>query len=190
MEPNGQDKSERQQFAGEVRNLQEADLASIKPILEDWLIDRETGNPVPEEVEEDLGIMRASLTGDNERKYFVAEEAGKVIGVIGTTPPRESMMGFAQSQNPIELVNAYVSRDERAGRGVGRALVKGAEDEARANGATELILNSGPRYEQTAWGFYDRLPGYSRIGVAENFYGEGVSPPVWSKKLGPPASTS
>lgn len=183
MEPNGQDKSERQQFAGEVRNLQEADLASIKPILEDWLIDRETGNPVPEEVEEDLGIMRASLTGDNERKYFVAEEAGKVIGVIGTTPPRESMMGFAQSQNPIELVNAYVSRDERAGRGVGRALVKGAEDEARANGATELILNSGPRYETTAWGFYDNLPGFSRVGVAENFYGEGVNAPVWSKRL-------
>jgi ribosomal protein S18 acetylase RimI-like enzyme len=192
MEPTASEggASERRPFSGEIRTLQESDLDHIKPILETWLIHRDTGQPATEEVEEDLDIMRGSLTGENSRKYFVAEEGGKVLGVIGITPPREAMMPFATTEHPIELVNAYVSRDERAGRGVGTALVKGAENEARAQGATELILNSGPRYEQTAWGFYDRLPGYSRIGVAENFYGEGVSPPVWSKKLGPPVSTS
>ena len=187
MEPqaNEDGASERKPFSGEVRDFQESDIEKVRPILETWLIDRETGQPLPEEVEEDLDIMRGSLNGENQRHYFVAEEEGKVLGVIGITPPREAMMPFATTSNPIELVNAYVSRDERAGRGVGTALVKGAEQEARSQGATELILNSGPRYENTAWGFYDRLPGFSRVGVAENFYAEGVHAPVWSKKLGP-----
>ncbi len=129
--------------------------------------------------------MRDSTTGANDRKYFVAEEEGNVIGVIGIKQPEDTMRAFAATENPLELVNAYVSKDQRAGRGVGRALVKSAEDEARSRGNTEIILNSGPRYETTAWGFYDGLPGFSRVGVAENFYGEGTDAPVWSKRLDP-----
>ena len=67
--------------------------------------------------------------------------------------------------------------------GVGSALVARLEDEARWRGYTEIVFNSGPRYKDTAWGFYDKLPGYSRVGVAEKLYGEGGDAPVWSKVL-------
>lgn len=168
-------------FGGTIRALRESDLESLKPILETWVRSRDTGQPLPDEVVEDLELMRNSCLGNNDRTYFVAEDGGAVIGVIGMTPPSERMMEFATTHRPVELVNAYVAKDHRAGRGVGRALVARIEQEAQVRDHTEIILNSGPRYEHTGWGFYDKLAGFKRIGVAVKLYGEGGDAPVWQK---------
>ncbi len=177
-------RSETGRFKGIVRPLVEEDLPQIRPILETWLKDRGTGELEKAEVEEDLGLMRDSCKVGNERAYFVAEEPdGQVIGVIGMTSPSEVMHQFTVTRNPVELVNAYVAKEHRSGRGVGSALVARLEDEARRREYTEVAFNSGPRYKDTAWGFYDNLPGYSRVGVAEKLYGEGGDAPVWSKIL-------
>ena len=176
-------KSEKSYFSGTVRTLKEEDLTQLKPILDIWIKDRETGQRLPDEVEEDLQLMRESINGGNDRNYLVAEKNGKVIGMIGFKNPDKRMIPFSRTSNPTELVNAYVDPELRKGRGVGKALVAKLEGDAGKKGFTEVILNSGPRYKDTGWGFYDKLPGYERVGVAEKYYGEGGDAPVWSKVL-------
>lgn len=176
---------EKTKFNGTVRSLREDDLISIKPILETWVISRVTHELVPEEVEEDLQLMRGSIRG-SDRKYFVAETDDKqVIGVIGMVKIKKGsrMMEFATTNNPIELVNAYVSKNQRMGKGVGTALVKMLENEARTAGYKEIVLNSGPRYKETGWKFYDKLKDFHRAGVAVKLYGDRGDAPVWRKKL-------
>ncbi len=180
--------TERTGFKGTVRDLKRGDLPFLKPILETWIKDRETGEPIPEEVEEDLQIMADSIDHKNDRTYVVAENSdGEVIGIAGFKTPDPRMIPFTQTPNPAELINAYVKSDERKGRGVGRALVAKLEEEARANGYTEIILNSGPRYKDTGWPFYDKLVNdidrYKRVGVAVGYYGEGGDAPIWRKIL-------
>ncbi|KKR63108.1 hypothetical protein A2210_02745 [Candidatus Woesebacteria bacterium RIFOXYA1_FULL_40_18] len=171
-------------FQGSVRELRLDDLDSLRPILSTWIKDRDTGETLPGEVEEDLEIMGDSAQGKNDRKYFVAEDVeGKVIGVIGFKNPDPRMLKYCQTSNPAELVNAYVSADQRAGKGAGKALVAKLEAEAIKEGRTEIVLNSGPRYKETGWGFYDKLPGYQRVRIAVGYYGEGGDAPVWRKEL-------
>ncbi|MEI6039844.1 MAG: GNAT family N-acetyltransferase [Candidatus Berkelbacteria bacterium] len=170
-------------FAGIIRFLTKSDLIDIKSILETWIKDRITSSPLLDEVEETLQNMRASIDKSNSRVYLVAEEGGLVVGVIGFKNPDQKMIAFARTSNPAELINAYVRIDERGGRGIGRALVDLLENEAIKQGFTEIILNSGPRFKETGWGFYDKLPNYERIGIAENYYGQGADAPVWSKIL-------
>jgi len=175
---------ERKQFDVSIRLIKEGDIESLKPILETWIVDRDTGRPLPEEVEEDLQKMKDSARDKNDHTYLVAETIeGEVIGVIGFRNPDERMRPFTQTPNPTELVTAYVAKEHRGGKGLGRALVAKLEDEARKKGHSEIVLNSGPRYKYTGWGFYDRLEGYQRVGIAKNYYGEGGDAPVWRREL-------
>lgn len=173
-----------ERFQGTVRSLQLADLDQIKPILETW-VKKDNGDPIPAEVEQDLDILRASLEPDSNRHFFVAEADGQVVGVIGMQPldPKMQALPFLTAPpNPIELINAYVARDMRGGRGVGRALVSQVEAHAKALGHSHVVLNSGPRYRNTGWGFYDKI-GYERIGVAKDYYAPGRDAPVWQRAL-------
>lgn len=175
--------SEKPRFNGTVRFLRESDLPLLRPILETWVIDMDTREPIQEEIEDDLDIMRKSILHQNERKYFVAEaKDGKVVGVIGMALPGEQMRRFATTQNPVELVNAFVDANERRS-GVGTALVAKLEEEARKNGYTEIILNSGPRYKFSGWGFYQKLKDFIRLGAAKNYYGQGYDAQVWHNVL-------
>ena len=171
-------------FFGEARLLREGDIDQLKHILESWIKDRETQEPLPKEVSGIMDEMQKSLRGENDRTYLVAEAgSGEIVGTIGLKKPEARTRGFAKTQNPAELINAYVAVDQRRGKGVGRALVQGLEAEARRQEYTEIVLNSGPRYKDTGWGFYDRLPNYERVGVAQDLYGKGIDAPVWSKTL-------
>ena len=170
-------------FTGVVRLIREDDIPKLQPILETWIRDSDTHEPLPDEVASLMEAMRLSIDGKNDRVYLVAEASDKqVVGVMGFKNPDETMQAFAKTHNPAELVNAYVAQDQRGGKGVGSALIRGLETEARMRGYTEIILNSGPRYKETGWGFYDKQPGYERVGVAEKMYRTGDAP-VWSKVL-------
>lgn len=171
-------------FPGIIRLLRTEDIPQLKPILETWIRDRETQEPLPDEVASLMDAMGKSIDGENDRVYLVAQAPDdQVVGVVGFKNPDATMLSFAKTHNPAELINAYVAEDQRGGKGVGTALVRGLETEARSRGYTEIILNSGPRYKNTGWGFYDRLSGYERLGVAEKMYGEGGDAPVWGKAL-------
>lgn len=175
---------EANRFNGKVRSLKKEDLDSLKPILATWIKDRRTGQPLPDEVEEDLQLMSESVEGKNDRMYLVAEDLdGEILGVVGFKTPDETMFTFTKTSNPAELVNAYVKSDKIKGRGVGRSLIAKLEEMAREKGHTEIVLNSGPRYKDSGWGFYDKLEGYKRVGIAVGYYGENVDAPVWRKEL-------
>ena len=89
---------------------------------------------------------------------------------------------FALTGTPTELINAFVRPDVRGGGGVGTALVSGLEKTARNLGKQEILLNSGPRYSESGWGFYDKI-GFDRVGVIVEYYGEGGNAQVWRKSL-------
>ena len=62
--------NEPQKFQGVVRDLRASDLDSIKPILKVWLKDIQTVHSLPDEVEEDLELMRDSIEHKNDRTYI------------------------------------------------------------------------------------------------------------------------
>lgn len=167
-------------FYGVIRPLHNGDIDALRPILETWI--RLEGHIIKKEVDQTLQAMRESITGMTDRTYFVAEEDGNVVGVMGMRTPDGKMVQFATTSKPIELINAFVSSERRRGSGVGRALVTKIEQAAKERGYTEVQLNSGPRYEETGWGFYDAI-GYTRIALAHNYYGPGRHAPVWQKLL-------
>jgi len=170
-------------FQGNVRELRIEDLPQLKPILETWIKHRETKEPLPEEVTKTLQNMEESIGGKNERHYLVAEtEEGQTVGVVGIKKPDKIMTSFTSTPNPTELVNFFIVSSER-GKGLGKILAANLENYARSLGHTEIVLNSGPRYKETAWDFYDRLPGFKRIGIAKEYYGKEGDAPVWKKIL-------
>lgn len=173
-----------EQFNGVVRSITLDDVQVLRPILETWIKDRETGKTLPDEVEENLQLMTDSVQGKGARIYLVAESIdGKVIGVIGFKTPDQRLLEFTTTSNPAEAVNAYVAKDKRGGKGVGRALFAELENQVKNANYTEVVLCSGPRHKETGWSFFDKLEDYKRSGVAKNYFGEGEDALVWSKVL-------
>lgn len=170
-------------FQGTVRPLEETDLAPLRPILETWIrFPVITGELIEEEVEEVLTDMKKALEGQGGKKFLVAALSdGTISGVMGYQKLRDEMREFAQTDRPAEIINANV-HDAHRGTGVGSALVKGIEAAAKGEGYKELLLNSGPRYKDTAWEFYNKRFGQP-VGVLTDFYGPGFSAPVWRKPL-------
>lgn len=185
QENNGNEKS---RFQGAIRPISHADLGQITLILSEWITRTDdTGTP-EEKIRRYQGEMTDTIRGDSDNVYFAAEENGTIIGIIGGKTPNPRLKPFIQTDAPLELVNMYVKSSERKGRGVGRALVTHLETYARAKKHSEIILVSGPSWEETGWSFYDRLPDYHRRGVAQAYYGineadESIDAPVWSKVL-------
>lgn len=169
-------------FSGSVRELKIDDLDQLRPILERWIRTTVDGEVIKEEVEEDLQTMRDSLEGRLDATFFVAvrQSDNSVAGVGGVLrAPRPAVKQFMVTERPVELINMYMS--DREG-GIGSAVLAKAEDFAKKHGYTEMGLDSGPRYEKTAWGFYDKK-GFTRVGIAKDRYGEGGDAPVWEKIL-------
>ncbi|OGG34423.1 hypothetical protein A2363_00530 [Candidatus Gottesmanbacteria bacterium RIFOXYB1_FULL_47_11] len=136
-------------FSGSIRPIQTSDLSLLKPILETWIRDSETHELLTEELESTLQAMEESISGKNDRTYFVAvTQDGNVVGSMGMRTPDPRLLQYVTTGKPIELVNAFVSKDYRR-QGTGQALVHTIEKEAKQKGYTELIMDSGPRYKFT-----------------------------------------
>lgn len=142
-----------------------------------------SGEILTEEIGDICGRMRRSLQGRTPARFLVAVSTGdEIAGVVGMRPPTQTMGAYARGERPIEMIHAFVARNLQRG-GVGSALVAALEQESREGGHDEVLLNSGPRYATSGWGFFDRQPGYERQGVIRNLYGPGQDAPVWSKLL-------
>lgn len=187
----GQEIRETEKFDGEIREAKKRDIPYLKRILEMWVrypigFDK-AGEIIIEEVEDDLTHIKSNLDRHFQKydeKYLVAEDVtGRVVGMMGLAfKPKDAVRQFATTRRPMELVRAYVDKDFRRGKGVGTALIKHIESTARSRGATEILLDSGPRYEATGHGFYDRM-GYKRVAVNKDFYGPGGDAIVFLKVL-------
>lgn len=175
------DKSEKR-FKGTVRPLLISDVEKIRPIMETWIRDSETGEVFQDEIDEISDFLKNSLEDNSDRHYLVAEDTTcSVVGVMGYKKPFGPISEFIRTKNPREIVNAFVDPQQK-GIGVGRAMISEIERIAINDGITEIILDSGPRYAETGWGFYDKM-SYLRVGELKNRYGEGRDAPVWRKEL-------
>jgi GNAT superfamily N-acetyltransferase len=181
------DRPERdRRFQGDGRTVSLSDLAALRPILEFWLRDRDTGDPLPDEVNKVLRNVEASIERPRptEMYFLVAEDENRqVVGLMGFTKPDKDMRAFTSrvDANPVELINAYIDEEQR-GSGAGTALADGLEHIAREAGFTEVLVNSGPRYQESGWPFWDKRYG-EPVAIQRDLYGPGGDAPVWRGSL-------
>ena len=174
---------ESERFKGNIRLLRKDDIPYLRPISEFWLRD---GNVVAdEEVDGDMATCRRSLIPGSGKTMFVAESPdGTVIGMMGLSDePKDALKPFAQLNNPCEIIVAYVHPDHMMGKGAGTALMNKVLESARTKGKTEILVESGPRHIETGYPFYDKQPGFEKVGKIPNFYGDGQDTQVWRKTL-------
>lgn len=172
---------EKEQFSGTIRPLKEKDIPALREISEYWLQD--DGIIAYDEVEGDMDALKESLEDGSTKKMFVAQTPeGKVIGMMGLNlQPKPVLIPFAKTDNPSELIVAYVHPSYRDGKGVGTALARVVQNLARTKGKKEILVESGPRHLETGYPFYDKLQGFKRVGIIENYYGRGLHTQVWQK---------
>ncbi len=94
-------------------------------------------------------------------RIFVAQLEGRVVGYIHAADYECSYVGSLK-----DILALAVDEKER-GHGIGRALLKAAEDWARESGATGVRLNSGMEREN-AHRFYEAC-GYINRKNQKNF---------------------
>jgi ribosomal protein S18 acetylase RimI-like enzyme len=123
--------------------------------------------------------MQDSLNNQN-KYYLTAKKNNRIIGIIGIQKQLDTAMHkLKQTDRPVEIKNFFIQKAER-GIGIGTMLVDKIKIQAKQSNYTEIILNSGPRYKNSGWGFYDQLIDFKRVGVIKNYYGDGIDAQVWS----------
>lgn len=171
----------KERFHGVVRPAREGDILALREITGFWLRD---GSLIAyNEVEEDMEVVRESFREASDKSVFVAEsEGGEVIGMMGLSDePKQELIPFAQTDNPSELIIAFVHPTYRGGHGVGTALITTVQNLAMSKGKKEILLESGPRHISSGYPFYDKQPGFKRAGIIKDFYGKGADTVVWQK---------
>ena len=170
------------------------DLDGLETILEKSLVDAESGQPITDEIESVLERILLSIeSSESPIRYRVAESSdGQILGVMGITRPDEDMAQYAHTpETCVELVNAFVDPSIRK-TGAGRHLVEDLLAEAKEKGATEVVVNSGPRYKQTGWAFWANVmsgkknvdvEGYGETDLLKDKYGEGLDAMVWQADI-------
>jgi GNAT superfamily N-acetyltransferase len=147
-----------------------ADSVRIEP--------RDLGSPDADRL---IAALNAELTerypeeGANHFRLD-AEEVAPGRGAFLVAHHGESAVGCGAvrliSQAEAEVKRMYVD-DAARGMGVGRALLRALEDEARALGATRLVLETGVRQPE-AIGLYESA-GFERIEAFGEYVGSEFS---------------
>ncbi|MFH1171596.1 MAG: GNAT family N-acetyltransferase [bacterium] len=167
------------QFNGTIRSVTASDYQTVKSILTAWL--------TSDEVQHYMKYIQSSVEQTPESKeydshYLVAETLEhEVIGILGYRKPIPKMTPFARTKYPAELNMLYVSPEKRGGQGIGTALTIHLEKELQQKKYTEIVIRSAKRFEQVGWGFYDKYPGFQRVGVLTDLGSEDAQ--IWSKVL-------
>lgn len=113
----------------------------------------------------------------DERRYVRAIRRSKAAAVLVAESPEGIVGRLSLSCDPhpasrhVADVGLMVAAGQRR-RGVGRALMLGAEEWAREVGIRKLELHVLP-YNEAAIGLYESL-GYRREGVRRNHYRRGA----------------
>lgn len=117
-----------------IRKANLEDIDAIKPVLEQWVRNNDTGELLTGEIAEILDNIEQSVLGQNDRQYFIARDlSGNFLGFIGLASPNAEMRQHTKTPKPLEIINAYVDRS-KAGHGTGRHLLKVVEKVATQAG--------------------------------------------------------
>jgi GNAT superfamily N-acetyltransferase len=147
-----------------LRTLDEAQLADLAAIAIDCVEgDASVGFMHPLTPERALAFWRnvAPAVASGERALFAVEDAHGLCGTV--------QLVLAQPENQphrADVTKMLVHRRERR-RGVGAALLRAAEADARACGKALLVLDTvtasaGARlYERLGWQRVGEIPGYA-----------------------------
>jgi ribosomal protein S18 acetylase RimI-like enzyme len=101
------------------------------------------------------------------RLLWVAREAGALVGTV-----QLDLEQRANGRHRAELIKLMVHTGARR-RGVGRALMRAAQDEARRRGRRTLVLDtrqgdpSEALYRSLGWHFAGAIPQYARSANGE-----------------------
>jgi GNAT superfamily N-acetyltransferase len=132
-----------------VRPVESSDNEAIAALV------TELGYPAASgEIVARLGAMEVS----GRSVALVAELDARVVGLITA-----HMLSTIHHSSPVAWLTALVVSARARGSGVGRELVRGAEEWARAQGAVRMSVTSGAQRED-AHAFYIRI-GYGETGV-------------------------
>jgi len=165
-----------------INPLSLKDLPGLRAVLESSVVNPITKEVAQDEVEDLLARYEELISEGGEEKYFVAHNhEGQPVGIMGLAPPDDAIRSFTTTENPIEIVNAYILSTSR-GVGVGSHMVRHLEMLAKLGGHTEVVLASGPRYALTGWPFWRKMYG-EPAGVAEKYYENEYDAQVWHKEL-------
>lgn len=163
-------------------------LESVFPllgVLEDSVIDSFDSKPDYKDIVQILQNVEATRLGEGSIEYAIARESGTILGMMGLRAvgiaEEDDMRKFATQECAAELVNAYVIRRDRRIR-TGTILFEHLVQRAEEQGFTELLVNSGPRYEKTGWPFWTFCMG-EPVAMMKDKYGAGRHAPVWRMEL-------
>ena len=167
----------------EIGELEERDIENLLPVVREWVKDRDTGIVSEEEVSSIKERISNSLTGDGYKYFVVRDDNGIAIGCAGVREPDDIMKEYKSSpvKKSTELVNVFLSNKYR-GMDLGKKLLEYTFQKAKEKGYEEILWNSGPRYKDSAWGFYNKLVG-NPVAIIKDLYGKDGDAPVWRKEL-------
>lgn len=110
-------------------------------------------------------------------KTWVAEENGEAVGFLVAHKTANKLTKWAEAH----IVTVDVIEQARR-RGVGGALMDTAEDWARVQGCRAVSLETAED-NAAAQTFY-RKRGYEKTDIVENYYENGASAWVMTKRIG------
>lgn len=136
------------------------ELDEITEILSQWTDQ--------EEVDKYRTRIAGEINGKTEfgMKFWVISDDYKIVGVAGLADILPKIKEFAKTDNPIEIKILYLDQNQR-GKGYGKMFLEFLENQARRQKKSEILIRSAIRYQDTAWGFYEKY-GYKRCGTVDN----------------------
>ncbi len=152
--------------ASRVRRLQRVDDAQLRALV-DVLVDCVEGDasvsfmhPLTDDRATAFWRRVADGVARGERVLLVAEDARGIVGTVQVI--------VDQPENQPHRADVAKMLVHRRGRrqGLGEALMRAAEDAARAEGKTLLVLDTGDAtaarlYERLGWRAVGAIPGYA-----------------------------
>ena len=111
------------------------------------------GYPASEDV---LRERFSRVTRHSDYDLLVLEEERILLGCVGLFQAQ----AFEHDTTYVRIV-AFVVNAKHRRQGIGRRLIRAAEDWAHARGATAVLLNSGNRPEREAAHHFYNAMGYS-----------------------------
>ena len=105
-------------FQGIIRELHEGDLRALENIFELYWPDVKFREHLIARLKGFVACAPDVIA--QGFRYFIAEDAGRGLGVVGFRMAPPPMQGYMHTQSPAEL---YILATRARGVGVGRALV-------------------------------------------------------------------